>query len=1106
MGTVDLEGGGTTDVENAKTLKVSKGTSANAKNVTDVEVKTAKEDTVKPSVTITGTPLNDDGEPDNTENASTSLKVSGDGKAENVNLNSTAKNVNLNFDAPADALNVGKDMHEANIDVTADTEVGKATKVLTDLKGVDEVKIEALQDMFKLLNFIETIKYNQVPQYIKVDHLPEKTTYFTGEEFNSEGLSVTLYSSLELNILNTNIPIVGELLTKDLKEGEYTVTGYNMSNPGTQTVTITHTETGKTASFPITVNKKDVIAASVQTAPTKLVYDKNEPINVDGGKIKYFLNNGVSTEIDMSDQSVSISTDNDADDQNAPNEVGPAVVTVTYTYGTGTKVTTHYPIIVVDRYADALEAAKSKYKYDLMTYYTNLVTNTSKHYSETAINTLKSIKDDYINQISNAAPRVGYDAVDAEIKNIYDSAVAAMDAVKEEGAEWAEKHAVILAKTVATIAISDKAAVEAAIADYNKLHADEQTDYATRKTLLDDLLSAINDKIAAAADLQAKKDKLTEAYNALDPDANYYDADKTALTNAYNSGIAGLDNGSMSLENALKSLSEIPTKLERDKENAIKDLTDYCKLIQQSNAYDNAGKVELEDILKAGISEIKKASNSTNVATAKSSAIVLMDNVKTIAQKKAEALANAKKKAIEEINAFGDINLYRAEDKVDFMQIKNDAIVAINDATDIDSVNKIVSDAKASINALPTDAYLTAKELEDAKNDAISYLKSTYSENSDFLGKYRDAQKESIKNIVNNSIAIIKNASTIEAVRIEKDNAEKAINAVKTDEILTAEEEAVAQEAYLNSLLVAKKNEAKAKLDTYSTDAYLANFTESVKADIIEIVNSAKGEIDAITSPEDNGDLNNKRAEIDRILSSAITSISSKNVILASVGDTKYDNASAVIDALNNGGTRLELFRDLDMGGAYYTVTQDSEYTLNGYRIKNGTIYINLNNTITVNGTSNIPYQTAGDENYHIVTDRTNDGYVIKRADYRIIDALKGKLKSDLEEASDSDSTSTDVKALLNAIVDEFINPITVASDNNYITANYVKDNYSEILEEKVHRQHYMPLDSEGKDEVLSIVTEDYNNSKDIYTYLIRYFRNVMPDWMGKIADTLLTK
>ena len=1103
MGTVDLKGGGTTDVENAKSLTVSDGTSANAKNVTDVEVKTAQNDAVRPSITITGTPLNNDGEPDNTETASTSLKVSGDGKAENVNLNSTAKNVTLNFDAPASSLNVDKSMHEATISAEAkNTTIGEATKVFTDLESITEEKLNSLKEVFAKLNLIITTEYNQVPQYIKIEHLPNKTAYFTGDSFDDDGLSVTLYSSLELKVFNLSIPVIGELITKELTTADYTVSNPDMNTPGTKTITVTHTATGKTTSFPITVTARDVIAASVSTAPTKLVYDRNELIDVAGGKIKYFLNDGDSNDIPMTGN-VTISTDNDEDHQKAPNEVGPAVVTVTYTHSTtGTKVTTHYPIIVVDRYADALEAAKSKYKYDLMTYYTNLVTNTSKHYSETAINALKSIKDDYINRIENANPEVSPESVDAQIAIIYNAAIGAMDAVLEEGAEWAAKHATVLGKTVGTIDISDKAAVEAAIADYNNLHIDEQTDYATQKTLLDNLLSAINAQIAAAADLQAKKDKLTNAYNALAPNTNYYEADKTALDNAYNAGITGLENGSMSLENALKSLSDIPTKLVRDKETAIKELKDYFKDKQETNVYDNAGKAELENILNVGISEINKASNSDEVNTAKLSAIALMDKVKTDAQKKAEALANAKKKAIEEINTFGDINLYRQEDQTNFKQIKSDAIANINAAADINSVNTIVSDTKAAINALPTDAYLTAKELEDAKNAAISYLNSTYAQNETFLEAYRDAQKESIKNIVNNSIQIIKNASTKEAVDIEKANDEKAISAIKTGAILDAEEAAKEQqelEAYLNSLLAAKKREAITRLDTYVTD--LDKYTEAVKAEIESIISDATSDINAIAlpSPATNDDLNNKRAEIDSILSSAITSISSKNVILASVDGTMYDNASAVIGALNNGGTQLVLYRDLNMGGDTCTVTNDSTYTLNDYRITNGTININLNNTITVIGTSNIPYKT----DFHIIVDRTNTGYVIKRADYRIIDALNGTLKTDLNEAINATSTSTDVKALLNAIVTDFITPVTNASINNYISPEYIGSNYYLPLE-TINQTYYQPLNGTAKAEILSIVTEDYNNSKEMYKYLIGYFRDIMPDWLGEIADQIV--
>ena len=98
---------------------------------------------------------------------------------------------------------------------------------------------------------------------------------------------------------------------------------------------------------------------------------------------------------------------------------------------------------------------------------------------------------------------------------------------------------------------------------------------------------------------------------------------------------------------------------------------------------------------------------------------------------------------------------------------------------------------------------------------------------------------------------------------------------------------------------------------------------------------------------------------------------------------------------------------------------------------------------------------------------------------------------------------SKDVKDLLNAIVTDFITPVTIASVNNYISPEYIGSNYYLPLE-TINQTYYQPLNGTAKAEILSIVTEDYNNSKEMYRYLIGYFRDIMPDWLGEIADQIV--
>ena len=112
-------------------------------------------------------------------------------------------------------------------------------------------------------------------------------------------------------------------------------------------------------------------------------------------------------------------------------------------------------------------------------------------------------------------------------------------------------------------------------------------------------------------------------------------------------------------------------------------------------------------------------------------------------------------------------------------------------------------------------------------------------------------------------------------------------------------------------------------------------------------------------------------------------------------------------------------------------------------------------------------------------------------------------MKTDLDEAINDASTSANVKALLNAIVSEFITPVTDDSVYNYISPKYIHSYYYTPLE-TINQTIYQHLSSADKAEMLSIVTEDYNNSKVMYKYLVEYFRDIMPPWLGEIADQIV--
>lgn len=89
---------------------------------------------------------------------------------------------------------------------------------------------------------------------ITVSKMPDKTTYYQGELFDSTGLEVSkTYSDGTLETIT-----------------DYELSGFDSSSPGTKTITVT--ASGKTTTFEITVSEASITAISVTTMPTKVNY------------------------------------------------------------------------------------------------------------------------------------------------------------------------------------------------------------------------------------------------------------------------------------------------------------------------------------------------------------------------------------------------------------------------------------------------------------------------------------------------------------------------------------------------------------------------------------------------------------------------------------------------------------------------------------------------------------------------------------------------------------------------------------------------------------------------------------------------------------------
>lgn len=89
---------------------------------------------------------------------------------------------------------------------------------------------------------------------ITVTKIPNKTTFYQGELFDSTGLEVSkTYSDGALETIT-----------------DYELSGFDSSSAGTKTITVT--ASGKTTTFEITVSEASITAVSVTTMPTKVNY------------------------------------------------------------------------------------------------------------------------------------------------------------------------------------------------------------------------------------------------------------------------------------------------------------------------------------------------------------------------------------------------------------------------------------------------------------------------------------------------------------------------------------------------------------------------------------------------------------------------------------------------------------------------------------------------------------------------------------------------------------------------------------------------------------------------------------------------------------------
>lgn len=155
----------------------------------------------------------------------------------------------------------------------------------------------------------------------------------------------------------------------------------------------------------------------------------------------------------------------------------------------------------------------------------------------------------------------------------------------------------------------------------------------------------------------------------------------------------------------------------------------------------------------------------------------------------------------ERVNGIGE---YDREGMEKIAMVLKDMIVSAQTATNVTDLEARISAGEKNLDAILKDGELSDEEkeaLKQAKLDAIAAIVDSYN-----IDDFREAERKEIDTIVKNASVAIDSAQTPEECERIAEDAISKIDAVKTNDELTAEEEAALADA---------KEQAKAEINEY---------------------------------------------------------------------------------------------------------------------------------------------------------------------------------------------------------------------------------------------------------------------------------------------------
>lgn len=173
----------------------------------------------------------------------------------------------------------GEELDTAGLVLWAKYDNGTGKNVIGKVTGYDKNKIGTQLISVEYGGFTAEYTVNVAAKSltdVTIAHKPFTTEYIEGQDLDLNGLTVTAkYNN------GTSAEVY-----------DYTISGYDKTTVGTQTVTVTHG--GMTASFDVVVKPKSIAGIKITKLPDRTNYVEGQDLNLDGMELTVYYNNGTS--------------------------------------------------------------------------------------------------------------------------------------------------------------------------------------------------------------------------------------------------------------------------------------------------------------------------------------------------------------------------------------------------------------------------------------------------------------------------------------------------------------------------------------------------------------------------------------------------------------------------------------------------------------------------------------------------------------------------------------------------------------------------------------------------------------------------------------------